>query len=74
MRGAVQYRVASTPEKLMRLCTLLLLAACGAPDMVGDWSGDLDCDEDYSTFEMYGVVKDGEPQGSPSMYRENETE
>lgn len=38
--------------------------------------GDLDCDGDYATFEMYGVVAPGEdgPSGNAALYRENETE
>jgi len=40
-------------------------------------NGDLDCDGDYSTFEMYGVIdaqySDG-PAGNAGLYRENELE
>lgn len=36
--------------------------------------GDLDCDGVYSTFEMYGQAKDGEPRGNAGMFRERETE
>ena len=40
-------------------------------------NGDLDCDGEYSTFEMFGVINsanaDG-PSGSASIYRENDLE
>ena len=40
-------------------------------------NGDLDCDAEYSTFEMFGeinsVYSDG-PAGSASLYRENDLE
>ena len=36
--------------------------------------GDLDCDGEWSTFEMYGTVNGGETAGSPALYRENELE
>lgn len=40
-------------------------------------NGDLDCDGEYSTFEMYGVINstysDG-PSGNAGLYRENDLE
>ncbi len=36
--------------------------------------GDLDCDGEYSTFEVYGELTDDGPIASPNVYRENELE
>ncbi len=53
------------------------VAAGGTTNYTAVANGNLDCDADYSTFEMYGeinsVYSDG-PTGSASLYRENDLE
>jgi len=52
-------------------------AVRGLSEFTARANGDLDCDGDYSTFEMLGIVdsvySDG-PAGTASLYRENELE